>query len=453
MNPIPHRPSPHRPALSALRFCCPPLSDPVIGVASTPRSGCHRPGLARIGLITLGALSLATAAQAQEFLRPEFGGRTYFTDPNLARRAAEPAPNEPGPVQISLSASLSGSYVDNVALNDSNPEHDFIIAPGVAANVVWPFSRNNLLNFGIGVNYALYTRNSEYNRFNITPNSSLMYNLKAGNFFINLHDYFSYSVNPLDYGSVNDTAEFGGFNNTAGLAVTWPQSRWSLVAGYDHFNFVSTVSGSDAQDRGSELFFLRAPIQLSPVLTLGPDASVSLSYYDQPLHNDSVNYSFGVSGSWMATRVITVTPRFGYTIYTFDNNGVFPSEDSSGFYADLLINHTINQYLNHSLNGGRSFQLGINSDLTDNYYAGYRLNLNLVRKLPMNVSFRYEHGEDSSSLYGENYDRFGGGVGISWEVMQKGSLGLNYQVYTKNSNQANRDYVQNSVTLNFGYRF
>src|SRR5262249_50916851 len=139
---------------------------------------------------------------------------------------------------------------------------------------------------------------------------------------------------------------------------------------YDHQTVLATTSAYSYQDHSGDNFVLRAPFESSASWSWGPEASAGTANYDQPVLNNSKNYSLGAFLNWKPTTLFNLNVRGGYTSFSFEalphQN---PIPDTSSYYLDVNLNHRLNEFMTISLSAGRQTRLGVNSELIDLWYA------------------------------------------------------------------------------------
>src|SRR6185436_237677 len=114
------------------------------------------------------------------------------------------------------------------------------------------------------------------------------------------------------------------------------------------------------------------------------------------------------------------------------------------FYAEVSVEQQLNQFLSHKLSVGREARAGAAAELVTLYYARYDNHWMMNRFSTLHTSLFYENGRERSGVT-ERFERVGAGVGVTVPLSRKLNAGIAYQFLYKNSNQANRDYIQNSV--------
>ncbi len=143
----------------------------------------------------------------------------------------------------------------------------------------------------------------------------------------------------------------------------------------------------------------------------------------------------------------------GYLHSEFEKSGTNAAPDSvDDFYAEISVEHQLSQYLSHKLSIGREARAGAVTELVTLYYARYDNRWAMNRFSTLHTSLFYENGRERSGV-AERFERIGAGVGVTVPLSRKLNAGLAYQLLYKNSDQANRDYLQNSVTTELRYAF
>jgi hypothetical protein len=446
-------PAPHPPSRQKGRSTTrpPPAYSEVVkfGICSGSITSLPRFFALALSFLLVGAIQIA---------RPQDALRSSLAGERAAESRATSLRNQfynlkLGPLQFKFDAAAMGGWNDNITTTEDG-ESDFYVGPTLTAQGVWPISPKNTMQFSIAAAYYKYIEHDELDRFTIRPDSALEFNIFVKDFRLNLHERFSYSLDPIDFGSVSGEAEYGGLDNTAGLLLDWDLNKVILTAGYDHYNFISDTPTSDPETRSSELFNLRGAIEINAALNTGPEFSAGITDYEENFHNDNRHFSAGWFADWKASDYISVRPRAGYVLYAFDSGGlVGDTPDLKSFYASLSLSHRLNQYFSHSLSGGHEVRAGIQSDALTLYYLHYDFDWKLIKNMALNGSAFYENGSDSSAATAEDYSRIGFHLGTGYQLTRNLGLNLGYQFTLKDSDRPLRDYRQNVVTLSLNYQF
>ena len=121
-------------------------------------------------------------------------------------------------------------------------------------------------------------------------------------------------------------------------------------------------------------------------------------------------------------------------------------------YVQINITHRLNQYISYSLSGGRNLTTAFGGGATEQYFALWGANWQIVRQVSLGTTFTYNHGTQLD-VGGEIYDQYGPGITLSRQITEKLSSSLSYQVYWRGSNEQGRNYTVNVVSLNLSYTF
>jgi hypothetical protein len=369
--------------------------------------------------------------------------------------------------------SLEMDYNDNVNISKTSPQSDFILMPLLQLTGSYPVTGHNLLTFSAGMGYDEYLEHGRYSAFRLDSDSLLSFDMYIKDFWINFHDRFSSVEDPGAEASVAGTARYGTLNNAAGLSITWDLEDVVLTLGYDHANSLATSGQFSYLNRSSELPLARAGFRFNPQLTAGLEGSASYTTYDQAVLNNNQSYSAGLYADWNPGLNLHVQPRAGYTIYQFKHTSqsipdyyLFPyipptspsiqTSDLNTWYADLTVSHQATKAASYAFSGGHEIRLGIQSDAVEDWYFRPNITWTIIQDLGLNTSLFYEHGtQGAGNVMGnlaETYDWYGGALMLSYPLMKKLLLSLNYRLTLRSSNIPDRDYAQNIVGIKLSYQ-
>jgi hypothetical protein len=416
------------------------------------------------GICLAGASALAQdAVEQSDAVDQSRRARKQAIDRNLYNLKA-------GPVLMRFEALMGFEFNDNPQLVEDPKEIDFAFHPELDVAALWALNSRNALSFNLGLGYIKYINNTDLDRLIIAPSSEIALDIYTGDFTINVHDRISYSQNPISDPTVSGTGDFGGFENTAGFRVDWDLNKVVLSLGYDHYNFVSTSDGiqrqieatnaavrarglDDVQDRSAEQVYARAAFRVSPAVQTGLEAGGSATRYASDFFHDNTQVTIGAFLEAQVTKDLKGRAAGGYVRSDFDDNALSPAPDSvNDFYAELSAEHQLNQYISHRLALGREARAGVASELVTMWYARYQNDWMIHRLVTLHTTALYENGKERSGI-SERFWRAGGGIGATVPLSRKLSTTASYQCLYKDSDQLNRDYLQNLVTLEFRYVF
>jgi hypothetical protein len=431
-------------------------------------------------------LMAAPIVRAQDAIRPSLAGEASA---EARRQSIENIPYnlQLGPMKLRFSATLGVEYNDNVNLAEdasaffpsatgpilvtTEQQSDFIIRPQVNVNLLWPITQLNTFKLDLGIGYAFYMDHSNYNTNDVllSPGSQLAFDIFVGDFRINIHDRFSLEQDPVAEISLSNVADYGRFQNTAGVSVLWDLNAAVVTVGYDHYNFISTTDVFDYLDRAAEMVTASIAITPSATMSVGLEGAFVDNYYDQNILNDSITYSAGIFLETQITGFVKLRLAGGYQNIDFDNTGlVNDPNDVSDYYANVLLSHRVNSVLTHSLSAGHETQLGINSNFITLNYVRHTANWNVLYHTLLSTELFYEDADDSGGtgplvllpgvpflnpFAAEHIHRYGGALSLGYQLTPHVTLGFRYQYTQKDSDLPLRDYSQNRVSVDGTYSF
>ena len=359
-----------------------------------------------------------------------------------------------GDLRLLISPSVAFEWSDNIRLQETHPEADFLLTPRVNFHALHPVGEANALSFDVGVGYSKYLEHDELDQLIVSPGSALSFDVFVKSVRLNVHDRFTYQLDPVLSGAVSGTGRQGGINNAAGVTGTWALEKASVELGYDFVKFISSDAQFEYLDRSTHQMLARFGVQVHPALTLGVEGTDSPTTYDRSFLNDNTGYSAGAYAEWQASEQLSIAPRAGYSLYTFTPNASLGAPaDYGAYYFGLQLDHKLNESVTYNLAVDRQIQPGVSANLSDLWTARAAVQWAVIRHLPLSTEISYEHGKEvARGLLLDRYDRFGGRIGVQWHPMEKATLGLSYQLYLKDSELPGRDYLQNRVTLTVGYQ-
>jgi len=354
-----------------------------------------------------------------------------------------------GPTAWRFGTGLGLEYNDNVLLTEQNQLDDFILHPQLNAQMLWPITDKNAINLTLGAGYSAYVLHPELDRIYLAPGSELSFDLYAGDFWINLHDRFSITENSYQDPTVTGVGNYSRLENALGIAATWELNKLVFRSGYDHVNYIA-LSGNNGQPDGeSELLSCSAGYALKPQMITGIELGGGLIHYTgtNAFFIDAKQWNVGVFFQTPISEYLRFRGSAGYTDYAPEK-----SPDSTGVYAQIDIQHRVNQFVDYSLTGGRSISFAFYGGSVDLAYARLLANWKIMRKVSIGTSVNYDHGSQIG-IGGETFDRYGAGITLSRNLTSKLSATLGDQFYWRTSNIPTREYANNIISLNFNYTF
>lgn len=392
-------------------------------------------------------MSLASAEAAR--LRREAAARTEQYDLRL------------GPTAWRFQAGLGLQYNDNLRSTSSDQEQDLITRPELDAQMRWPVSDVNTLDFSIGVGYALYATHPEYDRPFVKPGSELSFDLYIGNAWLNVHDRFSVIENGYLDPTVTGIGDYERLDNAAGLSVTWDLNKIIAKVGYDHVSYIQLAGGRGQPDAELEDFSFSAGYVIKPEMVAGLEAGGSLiRYVSLPenalarlYYSDGSQWNVGAFYDAQVTQYIRGRASLGYTQFLPESGiAAMLGEDFTGLYAQAGLTHRLNRFVEYTLSGGRMLNFTYYGGRVDQYFVSLSAVWHIFQKTRVTTAFNYQHGLQLG-VVGEEYDWLGPSIRFERLITQKLTVALGYQYYWRGSDLPGRDYAVNLVTINASYGF
>ena len=399
-----------------------------------------------------------TMAPAQEALRSLPAGDASAAA-RRAQEAAMPYTFALNDLRVLVAPSVAFTWNDNVNVAENNAQQDFIVSPSVQLAASYPVSQQNLLSLNVGAGYDQYLTHDEYSTLFLQSGTALSFDVYVKDFWINLHDHAQYvrgSGQPGQQAEVANTAEYNTIDNMAGLNVTWDVNTVMLSAGYDHEDVISGTQQFDYLNRSTELLFTKAGFRVLPKVAAGAEATAAFTRYARAVFNDNNGYSAGLYADWQPGQYFRLQARAGFCTYLFRHTSrSIQTGDLNSWYVDVKLRHEIAKAFGYSLDAGHQANLGIEADAVEAWYVRPNIHWTAFKQLELTAFFDYEHGRQGvANVAGnltENYDWWGMGIGASYEFMKNLTVSLNYRLTLRSSNDADRSYDQNLVSLAFTY--
>jgi hypothetical protein len=376
-----------------------------------------------------------------------------------------------GQFDLAVAAGVGFEFNDNITLSENNRISDVIFRPQVDFEGAIRFSESSRLHLGVGIGYAKYFNNSEFDSKSplISPNSSIIWTAEVGAFRFTLRERLSYQEDPFAQPTVSNVATFRRWENQAGIQVDWDANQYTKIAvGYDRYDLWARDEFYAATEQGINTIFLRPSYQITPTFTLGFNASVSFVDFRLNTRADSIVYLIGPYVRWRVSDYLDVYAEVGYQNTSFDGLSIFRSidsltgaslgditvdgQDGNSIYARLEIAHRPTEFFRHKLAFSRTSEIGFLSNFYDLYHVEYNIDWAINEKTSLRPLFFYEYYE-ASGLLPEKAHRFGTALGIYHVFSDSLTVGLDYRFLLRDSNLNQADFYQNLGLVSLYYKF
>lgn len=361
-----------------------------------------------------------------------------------------------GSTYLDLNSTSSFTYDTNASYVEDNEVSDFVIRTGIEARGLWEINSRQDINFNFGIAYAHYLDNGELSGFensaNFSPRNEISFDFRVSNFDFSLYDRFAYLTNASEVNRQNNNAEevntserefafFQRIENEIGLigVADFNVLILQLEAGRnDVFPIASSFSYTERVD-----YFFGGAIskQLRETLLVGLSGRYTFFTYEDEVQNDGSTVSVGPFLTWDFSDNLSLQTSAGYYYSQFDENGsINDNSDASGISFRIELSHIASNTYTHQISFQQSNNLGSLSNTTLTRGVSYNFNWTGIKDYPVTGSLYYNVGEDSASLFAEDFSRWGANLEISKKLSRKLDIGLFLQAETKDSNRAERDY-------------
>ena len=175
------------------------------GLSSSARSRCRLPAAVAANRWLAGVAILVTRlAFTQEALRNSLTGDAT-AEARSRQQQSESYTVKSGDFRLLLTPSMSLDWNDNVNLAHTGALEDFILFPALGLDTSYPLTQRNLLRFNVTFGYKEYLEHSQYSAWYVQSGSALSFDIYVKDFWINLHDRFSYIQDASQQAAVANT--------------------------------------------------------------------------------------------------------------------------------------------------------------------------------------------------------------------------------------------------------
>jgi hypothetical protein len=365
-----------------------------------------------------------------------------------------------GPIPFRFGAGVEFQFTDNANLSKDNRLADLSILPHLDVYGGLRLSRLNVLSIQLGIGYIWNLNRPELDRelinasVGLDTDSGISFDLKIGNFRINLHERPAIPRQQFDLITQRNPLQYSQFTNVAGLTVFWDMnSRTTASFSYDHLNVISLKSEVENLDQSSDLFGASASYRFSDALTLGIQANASLISYKNQFLNDSSNYDVGATLTAQLGRNTTLRVVGGYQKGAFGSGGeIDDNSDFGDWFLRVAINHVLNRRITQSLSFGHETQGGTASNSTVVDYIRHQMTFSFSRSLGLSADVSFDSATESGGLFAQDFKLYQFGL-YGYLMMSKYvSLNISYRIVKRDSSsngqdEEDLDYIENRVDL------
>lgn len=360
-----------------------------------------------------------------------------------------------GDLTVRLDASMAVSFTDNAFLAEDDQTSDWGLTPLLNIGFFYPIREDQTLQMDVGVGYTWWNERSDLSGLTIAPRSHLRFRERVGQVELTLSNTTSTALDAasrVELAGEGEEFTFQRLYNVASLSAGWqPTRRLVFNSGYSFSIDRGLSDDFAAQDRDTHSFNAGGTFIQSELLSYGLGGSYSFFNYLEDLQNDGDQFFVGPNVEWRPRNYLTFNFEFGYSQFSPDDTGTLATQDDfTGLTFSGDVSYRMNRYITHNLGVFRSVDPGFGNDYTEQLGGNYSASIILNPRATATARAGYSHADLSS---GEEADLWSGGLGIGWNFIRRVTTGLDWTINTRSSNQANRSYTENVVSLRFGYQF
>jgi hypothetical protein len=388
------------------------------------------------------------------------------------------------------------------------PRADYIFSYGFDVGINWQITDNNTLGVVLGMKNEDYRElnymDSNRTFFTVNPDSMVDFTVLLGFLEARVYNKFGYTVDGSNsvFVTAADTDQvvggdgreiirgrsvatrvdrYAAWTNEIGLEllailnpleVTLRVSRYDLMPDdNDELEFVQQLDGTFQRPKDRWEFTRRSELIVfgQVYYPLGRENGVGVfgrytdNDYKRDLLADSTGWQIGVTGDWGIGERTALSASVGFDFRDYDErntlrfleDGSF-ADITSGqnlFYSISLLN-LLGESFNHKFSFSRVVSYGrVTNEQVSDIFAWDFLYEGL-RRIDVIGGVQWVTAKDSGpALYAENYDLLMATLGFEVELGNHLSTKLDLRHVNKDSNDNDRDFVQNSASLSLRYDF
>ncbi len=388
------------------------------------------------------------------------------------------------------------------------PREDFIFSYGANIGIDWQITDNNTLGVVLGLRYEDYKdlnyMDSNKTFFSVDPESQVEFTVLLGFLEARVYDKFGYTVDgsnsvlveAVDGPQVIDgegreiirgrsyatrVDRFAAWTNEMGieflavlnpLEVTLRISQYNLMPDdNDESEFVNELNGTFQRPKDRWEFTRRGEFIINGQVyyPLGREngAGVFVQYskndYKRDILADSKGWQVGLLADWALGDRTALSASVGYDYRNFDETNTLRyladgsyadiTEGKNVFYSVSILN-LLGETFNHKLSFSRVVNFGrvTNEQVSD--VIAWDFLYEGIRRMNVTGGVQWVNAEDSGpSLYAETYDLLMATLGFEIELGDHLFTNLNVRHVNKDSDDNDRDFVQNLASISLKYDF
>ena len=388
------------------------------------------------------------------------------------------------------------------------PREDFILSYGASVGIDWQITDNNTLGVVLGLQYKDYQdldyMDSNNTFFSVDPSSEVDFTVLLGFIEARIYDKFGYTVDgsnsvfvdTVDGQEVVDGEDreilrgrsistrvdrYAAWENTMGvefvavlnpIEVSLSISKYDLMPDdNDEDEFVTELGGTFQRPKDRWEFTRRSEFMINGQVyyPLGKEngvgifAQYSKNDYKRDILADSTGWQFGLLADWALGERTAIEAVVGYDMRDYDeantlrylSDGSFAdiTEGKNVFYSLQLLN-LLGETFNHKFSITRLVDFGRVTNEQVSTTIAWDFLYEGIRRVDVTGGVQWVTAEDSGPvLYAEDYDLFMATLGFEIELGEHLVTNVDFRHLNKDSNDDDRDFVQNVASITLKYDF
>lgn len=375
-----------------------------------------------------------------------------------------------GPLPLKFAAGFGIDVSDNINGETANRKADVILRPQLDVTGSIKISRLNSLTVQLGIGYLWDTGDSDRNTplttaaLGLDNGSEIAFDIKLGNFLINVHELPEIPRQQLDFISQRSLLGYSRFTNVAGITALWDiNSRLAMSSRYDHINNIGLTD--EAKRLGSTDDRISLLLQYAPGerVKLGVNGSSSALRYSESVLNNAQTYQVGMFVEYVLTDYVEVQATVGKQFGMYGDGGITGDTSSlKSYYWNFSLVNNLNAYVRQVLSVGHEAQAGAASNFVETNYLRHQAQWELIAGVRLATFAFLEDARESGGLFAQDIRRFGGGITAGIDITKRLSLQVQYSYVNRSGSgspdlqmnvleNTSLDYYENRLTMEFRY--
>lgn len=355
------------------------------------------------------------------------------------------------------SASVRGSYDDNIYATPTNETDDFIttLSAGVAVNSTWS---RHALNLSGRISQDLYADNSDEDRldWNIGGDGTIdvtsMTSLSGGLSYAQLHEDRG---DPSSPAAADEPIEYNLFTANGAISQDFARLTATLGGEYRDYDYddgrtsTGVLIDQDFRDREEFIERLRIAYSVSPDTNVYVEGQLDQREYDQKppvvaVNRDSDGWQVVVGSEFRLTNLAQGGVYVGYQEREYDS-AAFANTDGLAYGAD--VEWYVTPLTTVTFNASQSVEETsvAGSSGYDRQSFGVDVDHELLRNVILSGGASYGNNDFNSSPRED--DLIGAHAGVLYLLNRNFDIGLRYTFEDRDSNVAAADYTRNIIGI------